>query len=218
MYMLMSTIPEAVRKEKGFYTVGGCAGNSRAWHTEHDTLEVADPDVLLTDIRIYVSSIYRILNAHIYPFDFKEWTEGAFKAIENYHGLGNDLLDLHPVLNEIRLFQKVLSAFYADLKHRYPKTRDKWGQFRKVNQCLLELGRILIPTDYTRAGRYDHDPAIPIPAFPGLEATRQLPLLSPDGNEHRFLIAQLLRERNKVTDAFRRARREVERCQMRAKG
>jgi len=77
MYMLMSTIPEEIRREKGFYTVGGCAGNSWAWHTENDTLEVADPEVLLTDIRIYVASIYRILNAYIYPFDFKRWSEDS---------------------------------------------------------------------------------------------------------------------------------------------
>jgi hypothetical protein len=210
MYMLMSTIPEEIRKEKGFYTVGGCAGNSWAWHTENDTLDVADPEVLLTDIKIYVASIFRILNAHIYPFDFKQWTEGALKAIENYQALGKDLFDLNPVLKEIRLFQKALSSLYSDLKNVYPKTRNKLNRFSKINQCLLELGRILIPTDYTRAGRYSHDPAIPIPSFPGLEAIRQLPLLSPDGNEHRFLKAQLLRERNKVIDALRRAKNEVE--------
>ena len=67
MYMLMSTISESVKREKGFYTVGGCAGNSWAWHTEHDTLEVADPQVLAKDIKVYVSSILRILNAYIFP-------------------------------------------------------------------------------------------------------------------------------------------------------
>jgi N-acetylated-alpha-linked acidic dipeptidase len=213
MYMLMSTIPEEIRKEKGFYTVGGCAGNSWAWHTENDTLDVADPEVLLTDIRIYVASIFRILNAHVYPFDFKQWADGSLKAIENYQALGKDLFDLNPVLKEIRLFQKTLSSLYSDLKNVYPKTRNKVTRFSKVNQCLLELGRILIPTDYTRAGRYSHDPAIPTPSFPGLEAIRQLPLLSPDGNEHRFLKAQLLRKRNKVIDALKQAKKEVERCE-----
>lgn len=81
MYMLMSTIPEAVKKEKGFYTVGGCAGNSRTWHTENDTVEVADFQVLVRVIKVLVSSFLRILSAHIFPFGFRRWTEEGQKVL-----------------------------------------------------------------------------------------------------------------------------------------
>ena len=212
MYMLMSTIPEKIRKEKGFYTVGGCAGNSWAWHTENDTLEVADPEVLLTDIRIYVASIYRILNAYLYPFDFRQWSEETKKLLETYQAAGKNRFDLKPALEEVQALQRTLSQFYSEWENTHLKKRKRWDRFKKINQCLLELGRILIPADYTRGERYSHDPAIPIPSFPGLEPIRQLPRLSPDGNEYRFLQAQLLRERNKVIDALKRARKEVERC------
>ncbi|HSB06355.1 MAG TPA: M28 family metallopeptidase [Thermodesulfobacteriota bacterium] len=212
MYMLMSTIPEDVRREKGFYTVGGCAGNSWVWHTENDTLDVADPDVLLTDTRIYVTSVLRMLNAHIFPFDFKRWAEDSLKLVENYQSTGKDLFDLNPVLKEMRALCQTLSQFYSEMEKTYQKGEKKRESFRKINQCLLELGRILIPIDYTRLGRYSHDPAIPIPSFPDLEAICQLPQLSPASNEFRFLKAQLLRGRNKVIDALRRARKELERC------
>ena len=43
LFMLLSNIPEELAKEKGFYPVGGCGGNT-AWHTEGDTLEVADAE------------------------------------------------------------------------------------------------------------------------------------------------------------------------------
>ena len=39
-------MPTALREEKGYYAVGGCGGNI-AWHTENDTLEIADKDNLL---------------------------------------------------------------------------------------------------------------------------------------------------------------------------
>ena len=212
MYMLMSTIPEEIRREKGFYTVGGCAGNSWAWHTENDTLEVADPEVLLTDIRIYVASIYRILNAYIYPFDFKRWSEDSHKTIQEYQSEGKNLFDLDPLLKELETFEQSLSRFYSDLGKACSKGRKRWDRFKRINQCLLELGRILIPTDYTRNSRYCHDPAIPIPSFPDMEPVRQLSRFSPGSNEFRFLKAQLLRGRNKAIDGLQRARRALERC------
>jgi hypothetical protein len=212
MYMLMSTIPEEIRKEKGFYTVGGCAGNSWAWHTENDTLEVADPEILFTDIKIYVASILRILNAYIFPFDFRQWAEDSEKVLEKYQSLGKNLFDLVPVVEEIRALRKTLSRFYSATQKTLSKGKKDPSLFREANQCLLELGRILIPTDYTKGERFSHDPAIPIPPFPNLEPMLQLPRLSGESNECRFLKTQLLRGRNKVVDALRRARKEVERC------
>jgi len=211
MYMLMSTIPQEIKREKGFYTVGGCAGNSWAWHTENDTLDVADPHVLLRDIKIYVASILRIINAFIFPFDFEHWAKESAKVLESYQSIGGNHIDLKPVLEESRLLQKTLSLFYSELENAYFKKERRPELFKRTNQCLLELGRILIPIDYTKGGRYSHDPAIPIPSFPDLEALGQLHRFARESNEYRFLKTQLLRGRNKVLDALKRAGREMER-------
>ena len=61
-FMLLSTMPAEARAEKGYYVVGGCGGNI-AWHTEDDTLEIADPATLLRDLRVYVTAISRAANA-----------------------------------------------------------------------------------------------------------------------------------------------------------
>jgi len=50
--MLSSTMPQALREEKRYYDVSGCGANI-AWHTENDTIEIADRDILLKDMRIY---------------------------------------------------------------------------------------------------------------------------------------------------------------------
>ena len=47
-FMLLSTMPDDLRIQKGYYGVGGCGGNV-AWHTENDRLKIADRDVLLTE-------------------------------------------------------------------------------------------------------------------------------------------------------------------------
>ncbi len=55
-FMLSSTMPDELREEKGYYTVGGCGGNI-AWHTEDDMMEIADRDILLRDIKVYLLAV-----------------------------------------------------------------------------------------------------------------------------------------------------------------
>lgn len=58
-FMLSSTMPDQVRHEKHYYDVFGC-GTNIAWHTENDTLEIADRDILRTDMTIYLLSAVRV--------------------------------------------------------------------------------------------------------------------------------------------------------------
>lgn len=74
--MLSSTMPDVLREEKGDYTVGGCGGNI-AWHTENDTLEIADKDILLHDIKVYLLAVLRNANADILPFDWRATTKNS---------------------------------------------------------------------------------------------------------------------------------------------
>ena len=68
-FMLSSTMPDELRAEKGYYTVGGCGGNI-AWHTEHDLMEIADKEILLRDIKVYAQAVIGVANAAILPFDW----------------------------------------------------------------------------------------------------------------------------------------------------
>ncbi len=68
--MLSSTMTDRDREEKGYYTVGGCGGNI-AWHTENDTLEIADKAILERDIKVYLLAVLRNANATVLPFDWR---------------------------------------------------------------------------------------------------------------------------------------------------
>jgi hypothetical protein len=69
-FMLTSTMTPELRAEKGYYAVGGCGGNIE-WHTEGDTLEIADRDNLLRDIRLYTGATLRAANNAVHPLDFR---------------------------------------------------------------------------------------------------------------------------------------------------
>ena len=61
-FMLSSTMPDDLRAEKSYYTVGGCGGNI-AWHTENDLIEIADKEILLRDIKVYAQAVLGVANA-----------------------------------------------------------------------------------------------------------------------------------------------------------
>jgi hypothetical protein len=63
---------------------------------------------------------------------------------------------------------------------------------------------------YTRAGRFDQDPAAPVPILPLLARVRELADLSLESDQYGFLETELIRGRNEVESCLREARREIE--------
>ena len=69
------TFPIEERKQRGYYAVGGCGGNI-AWHTPDDVMPVADLEILRRDLAVYVTTIVRVLNAPLHPFDYAAAADG----------------------------------------------------------------------------------------------------------------------------------------------
>lgn len=204
-FMLLSNIPPHVRQEKGFhYVVGGCGGNT-AWHTEDDLLDVADPEVLYTDTKIYASAIYRVLNSDIYPFDHTAAVEEIVESLETYQEQCGEHFDLNPALSAARELKQLLHDFYV----RCQRKEESRSIQKELNQCILELARILIPINYAKGERFQHDPAISLPPLPKLEPAVSLPKMVKETNRYRFLQTQLLRKQNEIVAALRSAHRLV---------
>ena len=82
-FMLSSTMPDTLRHEKNYYDVSGCGANI-AWHTENDTLEIADRDNLFRDMRVYAALLLRFLNAPLHPFDFTATAAEFATTLDQY--------------------------------------------------------------------------------------------------------------------------------------
>ena len=91
-FMLSSTMTAERRQQLGYYPVGGCGGNI-AWHTEDDTLEIADRDNLLRDIRLYATAVLRAANAPVPPFDFRLTLENMTATLGAYQEMVGDRFD-----------------------------------------------------------------------------------------------------------------------------
>ena len=65
-----SRIPKKEIERRGYYYVMGNGGNLE-WHTDDDLMPVADRDVLLTDIKVYLLAAFRLANAPLLPWDWR---------------------------------------------------------------------------------------------------------------------------------------------------
>ena len=202
-YMLLSTMPEALAKEKGYYAVGGGGGNI-AWHTENDQLDVADKDILMNDLKVYVVSLSRVLNAPILPFDFTALADEFIGTLTRYQQAGAGRFDLAPSLREARALKSDLADFYRRAKSAHG------AQARTFNATLLQLARLLVPINFTREGAFRHDPAVNIPPLPDLAPIEQLPQCASGTDMAGILNAHLVRGQNRLVVTLRQARQLVQ--------
>lgn len=202
LFNASSMMPRAEREARGYYVVGGCGGNI-AWHTEDDTLEVADRDVLETDIRLYLAAVLRLACDPVLPIDWREAVADMGATLARRREAAGALLDLAPAEAELTALGGALDALHAGIA-------DGSAAPEAANPVLRGLARILVPLEHVRGPRWGHDPALNVPPLPGLAAAETL-AAEPEARRG-FALAQLVRGRNRAVAALREARALVERA------
>jgi N-acetylated-alpha-linked acidic dipeptidase len=190
-FMLSSTMPEALRKERGLYAVGGCGGNIE-WHTEADTIEVGDRDNLLRDMRLYAGAAFRAANLPLHPLDFRATLDQIEAALATYRDEAGQLIDLAPVFAQLTTARQELESFYAGA------TAATIEEARPYNDALLRIGRALVSVLYASQGRYRQDPALERPALPEIAEALEARGTAPDG----VVRTELVRAANRLEGAL----------------
>lgn len=203
-YMLLSNIPLEERKRRGYYAVGG-NGGSPTWHTPNDLPPVADLAILRRDLRVYLTTIVRVLNAPLHPFDYGAALEEIAGAVAGYQARAGGEVDLSPILSDLERLKRAFAAWRSSAERR---AAGGPGERRAANATLRRLARLLVPLGYARGERFDHDPAVKLAAVPRLEAANRVASAPPA--ERPFLRTALVRERNKIRAMLRSAARELE--------
>ncbi len=198
-FMLSSAMTDADREAKGYYPVGGC-GMNIAWHTENDTLEIADKDILLRDIKVYLLAVLRNANAEILPFDWRATAREFQATIDGYQKDAGKHFDLTPVRKAADSLLKTLESFYTDIQSgKVPAD--------KANTAIQDLARILVPLNFNRGPRFRHDAALTIPPLPALDVASKI--AGCDTSTMGFAKTQLKRGQNAVIAGMRDAERHI---------
>ncbi|MCX5732837.1 MAG: M28 family peptidase [candidate division NC10 bacterium] len=164
------------------------------WHTPEDTLDKLDPDFLVRDAQVYTLVAQRLLEDEILPLDYRAVVSEAEAILGRYLKEAKGRFDVGPALDLLGRLDKRLGALARRLR-REPLSA---AATDLVNDCLMTLGRELIPIGYCRADRFEHDPTLAVPPFPTLEPMRRLGALAPKSDEARQLRVGLVRAQNKV--------------------
>src|SRR5262249_22337056 len=134
-FMLSSTMPAGVREAKGSYPVGGCGGNIE-WHTEADTIEVADRENLLRDMRLYAGAFSGPAQLPVHRLDFRRTLDQLSQALAGYRQQLQSLVDLDPVMKLTAQVRESLEPFYDAAAEI-----DSAVSARPYNDALLRIGR-----------------------------------------------------------------------------
>ncbi|WP_266083244.1 M28 family peptidase [Haladaptatus caseinilyticus] len=196
-FMLSSNIPADVREENGWHPVGGCGGNSDAWHVSTDTLDKAGKEELVRDIRVYATSLARVLNANILPFDHSRNADRLIETVTEYNEAAGDAFDFEPTLAELRSLRGDIVSFQE-------AAHDGEIDASDANNIITDLSRVLTRLNLVQRDQFEQDPAVKREPFPRYAPARKFEFLT--GDYRKFLQIQLNREQNGVIHELRRAR------------
>ncbi len=198
--MLSSTMPEDVRQVKGYYGVGGCGGNIE-WHTEADTLEIADRQLLQRDMQVYGAVVWRLAADPVLPMDFRAAAADMQKAVRGYQEAVGERFDLRPVLTVLDELASSLGQLYGAMEEL---------PTQKVNGTLKRLSRLLVRLHFAADEQFRQDPALQVPPMPMLAWAETVAALSPESMDSFYAVNSLMRGRNRAVFELREASRVID--------
>ncbi len=200
-FMLSSNIPENVREERGYHPVGGCGGNSNAWHLTTDTLDTAGEDELLRDIRLYGVSVLRVLNADILPFDHSRNVDRHLEIVNEYNDQVGENFDFDLTLEKLSQLRDTIEKFQDAVAEGDVESG-------AANEAKKAMSRTLTSLNFASRGHFEQDPATSRSPYPRYAPSHLFDTLE-DENERKFLRVQLAREQNHVVNELKRLQAEL---------
>lgn len=180
------------------------------WHTEADTYDKADLEVVRPQFRAQMVALETLCNLSVLPFEFGSVARQMAGALAEYSEAAPTLALAGPLA-----VARGLEASTEKLEGLANRLVDDGSADARmlVNGCLQRLSRILLPIGFTIVGPYGQDPYStwyvnkPIPV---LRHVDDLKNLNPNDGRALALVTKLRRERNKVYDALVLARETIE--------
>jgi hypothetical protein len=208
-FMLSSNIPKPEIRRRGLYAVGGCGMNIE-WHTEADTIDIADRQNLLRDIKLYAVAAFRTANAPLYALDLSMGAADIGRTLARYQEAVGARFDLGAAISEAKGLEEDLRRYYDEAKRLEGKPVGD-AAVRRFNETQRAVSRLLVSVNYSRNGPFWHDPAVDVPPLPDLEPCLKLGTIPPDSDAAHVTSTHLVRGRNRLVAALREARRLIAR-------
>ena len=170
-------------------------------------MPVADLEILRRDLAVYLTTIVRILNSPLHPFDYTEALREMGGAVAAYQAAAEGEVDFSSLIAAFTGLGGAIGTWRAEVEAKLAEAPGDHELRRRANATLRRIARLLVPLNYARGERFDHDPALKFGIVPRLEPAASLPSLPAEMK--RFAKVGLVREANKVRATLRAVQREV---------
>ncbi len=190
-------------------------GNLGWWHhTDENTTERLDKDLLAVHLKVYAAYLWGLLTLPILPARFTPTVQAMVERIDQLPTSAGPI-DLEPIAGLGREALATVQRLDAAADAHRAQANPSAEAADVLNEALKGLSRILVPLGGTVADRYAHDPyglSAQTTLLPGLYELGRLGNL-PSGSDERYLLeTELVRQRNRVADGLRAARELAERA------
>ncbi len=188
------------------------------WHTDQDTLDKVDLRTFAEQMGVYATSILRLCNSDILPYDTAALAEDFVSAISELQQEGKDFFNLADLVEKavnLRERCKDLDRLAKALQSHYEKAVDSKTRaeieesINELNVALMKLSKCLNNIIHSRANKYDYDLFAlygqPKGVIPILQPINQLIGLNAESPDYKLLMTKLRRDRNRVSDALSQA-------------
>lgn len=186
-------------EQYGKAKVGG-SGGGWWWHSEEDTYDKADLDLLHRDAKVYALFTYSLADTELLPINLKVFTSKLQNLLKEIKDNLEEDLDLSPAE------QALNSLYYAAGKIEGYKPRDK----DEFNRLLKHVGGILSRLVYSYGSRYYQDPAYPQKPLNGLYRLSGLNKANIGEDLYLFYKTDFIRQRNRFVSEITNAANCIE--------
>jgi hypothetical protein len=169
------------------------------WHTPHDKIERINPALLLRDTQIYAHALAHLVSDPYLPLDIAAQVADLLSNLAEIKLLSECGVPLTALRTEVKELHKEMVVFQE-------KRLESPEAYLRRDRTLMLVSRQLVPLDYTYGDQHSHDPALPLPKWPSLEALRNL--AEETGGSDVFLLRRGLATRsvNRLLSNVRNAR------------
>jgi Peptidase family M28 len=185
-------------------------------HSLESTFDKIDWDWMAEHIRIYGAYLWELCTAPILPFEFVGVADQLRSRIEELAAAGKsvgvDSLAAHADALKAAAQRLAETTTHWNSRYRANAATDDEPAIT-LNTCIKRLSRLLLPIVSTAKGTYGHDSFSFTPQSTVIPCLYDIPKLAQfgqEGPERWQLETQLIRERNRVSDALVDARMLIE--------
>lgn len=157
------------------------------WHTEHDTVDKIDPDLLCRDTRIYLCVLWRLLTEPVLPFEFKDAVADMDAEVESLQNLLGPRFDFSPLRARLTQVRDAIDLFEGGL----PGLASP-DDLRAANETIQRLARSFVRAQFTGGDVYSYDLGTPMKNIPSLADAYKL-AQAEEGSDDCFMLAVSLR-------------------------